>query len=386
VILGNLFHSIFSRFGRDENLAKPLNLTAVWVDDFCRLTVDDIIDDLQIEWYESKDGGEYTLVNTTGVNVVTYDNYTWQGENMSFKCRAKKINSYSVYSDIVSIVTPFVFWTDQSTLVNLRINVLNISAGKSATINYGDGSQPVNKNGSNSNIDYSYSSTGQYAVKISGDVKFIYDLRCFSQTSIYGSMEKQVLKNMINMAYYSTRMGGDITNIELKTVMGTCYMHRTNITGNVEKLLNSKFTVLWLSVNNVNGDISNFIIDAGQGEFYIHDTEMSGKTNEIVDSVTTLMYLANACRINECGTTSFRRGLRLYSIAYQKVSFPTAEIDKLLNAAKVWFTTTAPTQNSVWAMNGANMGIPSAQGLLDRTALIGLYTAQGKTCTVTVQS
>jgi hypothetical protein len=324
----------------------PTGLTAVWVDDFARLTVNDIPADVQIEWYESVDGVNYTLVDTTAVDVVTYDNYTWQNKLVYFKVRAKKGITFSDYTAAVTLTTPLVWKVDQSTPSAMALSTLFITSGKTVTVDWGDGFIE-NKTGDSTNYIHTYTvSANPYFIKLSGDVNFITRLQFGGNAKWYGDLTKWYLPAIvIRLGYNQNAHSGSLAN---QIIPASCLIYGSNI-------------------------------QAGNG--------FTGATPEIAAHPTNgLNYNVSANSLSSCGTTVFRKAMSVFNIGAQEVAFPTAEIDKTLASLVAFYTSNAPTANCTFTLNGANMGIPSAQGLSDRTALIGLYTAAGRTATVLVNS
>lgn len=136
----------------------PIGLTAVWIDDFARLTVNAVPVDVEVEWYESEDGSTYTLIDTTAVGINTLDNYTWQNQLMYFKCRAVKGGLYSDYTAAISMYTPIVHVSGSGFAA---FGVIR-AGGQYLTIDWGDGTVVDLPAGNNFNKSHIYAAGTWY--------------------------------------------------------------------------------------------------------------------------------------------------------------------------------------------------------------------------------
>jgi len=85
--------------------------------------------------------------------------------------------------------------------------------------------------------------------------------------------------------------------------------------------------------------------------------------------------------------TVFRKAMSVFNVGSQNVTFPTANIDKLLKALADWYQVNAPTANCTFTLSGSNMGIPTGGSSNDDIVrLVGYYTAAGKSCTILVRT
>jgi len=106
----------------------------------------------QYEVYSSINGGVDVLLTTTAVGATSYQDTTCkQNASVVYKIRAKKNNLYSDFVTATTLATPLCWKTNQSTLVAHVINALNITAGKTVTVNYSDGTSQ-SYTGNNLNI------------------------------------------------------------------------------------------------------------------------------------------------------------------------------------------------------------------------------------------
>ena len=435
----NLLQGLFHNYVNTQSVAVtnnvpipvPSGLTAVWVDDFARLTVDAIPSGSQVEGWRSKNGGAYELISLLGADIITCDDITWQNASMAFKFRGKSGAYYTDFCTPVTLATPLVWKTNQTTLTLFRINTLNITTGKSVTIDYGNGATSV-KAGNNTNIDYNYPATGTYFVKLTGDTDWITNFSHYLQSKSFGDIGKWVLPSVLNtfqinttslsgdvsawvlpstlidMRLYQTSLSGNISAWVLPSILQILSLYSTLLFGNISAwVLPSTLTVLQIPNLALSGNISAWVLPSGMitfqiyqtslsGDisawvlpsiltvFHIYQTSLSGSTPQITAHASAaLNYSANNANLSACATTTFRKAMTVYNIASQGVAFPQAEIDKLLKNAADFYQVNAPTANCQYLMNGANMAAPSAQGVADKLGLISYYTAVGKTCTVT---
>jgi len=334
--LAPYFNKVFSELNFNNQ-----DLSVTWIDDFARLTWIDG-ETYQTEIWESKNGGVYSLVATTAVGAGSYDNYTQQNATMTFKIRHLKDGVYSEYSEIVSINTPLVFKTNQSTLVPLVLNSITVVTGKAIRVNWGDDTFVDLAVGVNSNVTKNYSTTGQFFVQFTGDTKNgLSYIRIFAQSSVYGDLSKWNAPTSITSWYmYQTGISGDLSSIILPSICTSCWLHTTNITG-VPRI-----------------------------------TSGSGGMN----------YDVKQCKISTENLTSFKAGMTIFNFRTQ-LSFSTAEVDKMLLNLANYYQTTAPTASCTFALEGTGHGIPTGgNSNVDLVRLKGYYTAAGFTATVTVRT
>ncbi len=323
-------------------MINPSALTAVWENDYAKIDFTDNSGAVaEHEIYESRNGGAYTLVTTLAAGTVTYNNYTWQNANMNFKVRAKAGTWYSEYSNIVNLITPIVILTNQSTLTAFIFNVINITAGKTVNVDWGDASNE-DLTGSNTNKTKNYGATGSYYVKLSGDLDYITSLKHYNQVKSSGRIGKW---KMLAPDFWVSgcSFNDDISTI---TLSGTLNDFRGNASG----------------VPRLSGNLSGILLPATCTIFYVDSQDFTGlPRGEFVGINSTGFYFsANNCL--------------------------SAEIDSFLAYVDTYFSTHTPIKNATYTLNGAGMGIPSAAGLASRTSIQGKYTAAGFTATIHVSS
>jgi hypothetical protein len=85
--------------------------------------------------------------------------------------------------------------------------------------------------------------------------------------------------------------------------------------------------------------------------------------------------------------TTFRKAMTEFRLDGN--SLPTAKVDELLHNMALWYGTAgnAPTANCIINLSGATMGIPTGGASnIDLIALQNIWTAAGKTLTITIRT
>ncbi len=298
----------------------------------------------QYKVYSSYNGNPYVFLGTTAAGATSYTDTTCkQNASVVYRIRAKKGSAYSEYVTTSAINTPLCWKTDQSTLTAVVINTLNIAAGKTVTVNWGDGTSQ-SYTGNNSSITKNYAETGQYNVWLSGDTDSIGTLSHYNQSTSYGVISNWILPSTLGyLLIYSTQ---------------------------------------------VSGDISNWVLPPSFVRFYVYSTQLSGSLPQITAHATnTINYRASSAYMSDSNVTAFRKAMTNFDVSNQNVTFSTANIDKLLKAAADWYQNNAPTANCTFNLSGAKMGIPTGGTTnVDIVRLIGYYSAAGFAATVLVRT
>ena len=335
-------------FRRTTTPAVPSGLSASF-------TVDTISGDLswtdnsggaaQYEVYSSYNGNPYVFLGTTLAGATSYiDTTCKQNASVVYRIRAKRGGTYSKYVTTSVINTPLCWKTNQTVRTEVKINQLQIAAGKTVNIDWGDGTN-ANYTGDNTNITKTYnaSAVNIFNIKLSGDTDSITNFNHNSQAKSYG----------------------DISNWVLPSSLQQFYVHFTG----------------------VSGDVSSWVLPSSLQFFYVYSTGVSGALPNITSSASALNYQAQASNMSSTNITAFRGGLTNFDISGQKVVFPTSEVDKLFKAAADWYQVNTPTANCTFNLSGANMGIPTGGASnVDIVRLSGYYTAAGKTATIIVRT
>jgi hypothetical protein len=399
-------------------LLDPSGLTLTWLEDFLRISFT-ANSSVQHEIYESVNGGAYALVTTLNEGVITYDYHTWQNATLDIKVRAKNGTIYSDYSS-TSVITPWVFKMDQSTLIQVDIKRIVLSALlKDVIIYWGDGNHTHFSLTGDTEITYDYASTGQYWVWITGDVNFIAAIEWYSQSAILHDtvITKWILPTALTFGhFYGNEMIGDITNIAIPANCGGAYLSGNAVTCNIADYDSLMPAVYWdihlisSIVGGISGDVTDWVLPLRNAHIVIFGTSASGDLTAwtpwgavtygtvvlglqggnftgdlsgwtIPDKLATIQ-CNSGCHFTKLPRGNFRNVL-FYEFTGNSCN--TAEIDNILAYIDAYFVGgVVPLVNCVYRFTGAGMGTPSAAGLASRTSILGKYTAEGKTCAIYV--
>ena len=341
----------------------------------------------QYEVYSSYNGNPYVFLGTTAVGATSYiDTTCKQNASVVYRIRAKKGGTYSEYVTTSVINTPLCWKTDQTVRTNVIINQLNIAAGKTVNIDWGDGTN-ANYTGNNTNITKTYDANAVniFNIKLSGDTDSITYFSHNSQAKSYGDVSSWVLPSLLQYFYInSTGVSGDISSWVLPSLLQYFYINSTGVSGDISNwVLPSSLIGFSVSLTGVSGDISSWVLPSSLQRLYINSTGVSGALPNITSSASALNYQAQASNMSSTNITAFRGGMNYFNISYQKVSFPTSEIDKLLKAAADWYQLNPPVANCTYDLKGANMGIPTGGTTnVDIVRLIEYYSAAGFAATI----
>ena len=396
-IASNFCNAVLSEVG--GSYFEPSLPTAVWVDDYAQIDFIDASGGIaQHEIYESKNAGAYTLVTTLAAGIVTYKNYTWQNANMNFKIRAKVGSAYSDYCDILNVITPLVWKTDQSTLTQAIIQYLVCWQG-TINVNWGDGTSDNLTGYCGSGLigvppyaavhDYSVPKN-PYFITLSGDLDKMIGLGQYDQVGFYGDWSKWILPDAMT------------------------YLHPffCNFSGNFPTVIPSAMQIFNIAHNQFTGDISNLATPSTMFDFQIYDNKYICTNPAIWNNFNnTIQHIQFGNEGNFSGDfsgviipegtryigvgggnnniTKLPRGnfkwVSEYNMSENKCS--SAEIDSFLAYVDAYFTGgVVPLLDCLYYLNGTGMGTPSAAGLASRTSILGKYTAAGKTCSISVNS
>ena len=382
-----------------KSFIAPSNFAVSWVDDYASMTwINKSGAAAVFKIWESKNGGEYTLVATTAANATSYNNYTWLNANMNFKIQAVNGAWISDFSPVVNLATPLVIKSDQSILTTTCINAIEITVGKTVNINWDDGTNE-NKTGPTS-ATHNYSvEKNPYYIKLSGDTDSITKLSIVNQLKISCDISKWVMPLNLNYA----DLGG------------------TNSTGNGEKLFSAPNLTYLKADANLTADISKVVFSPSLTYIYINQSLTGGIIGDAtnINLPVGLTYFAMG---TPSGTTTRATGdlsskiipLNLTAFYIVRQAFTklprgnyknldsalgmyangnncnTAEIDAFLVDVLAYFNGTAPYSNPVtpiksskYLLNGTGMGIPSSVGLAAKSAIEAKFTAAGFVATIT---
>ena len=323
-----------------EALNIPTNLTAIWIDDFARLSVDDIPVDVQIEWYESVNGGEYYNLVTTDADITIYDSYTWQNQLMAFKCRAKQGEVYSDFTPEVSIYTPLCHKITVSTAPQTL--TLTGYTQVTGTVSYNWGDASIDSFTGNGNKSHIYQTNGTYYINVNNANLMRYYHINPGQMQTGTEVGNWVLPPFTGLR--SEYMVGDLSNWICPTALGSL---TTEGTANVVV---------------PNGDMSNFILPANFTSWYARN----------------------------CNFTNFPRGHfkalnGVGGFRWEGNNCSSENIDSFLEYLDTYFDTETPGATATYNISGTGMGLPTG-GVANANivAIKNHYTAAGKVATITI--
>ena len=114
----------------------------------------------QYEVYSSYNGNPYVFLGTTLAGATSYiDTTCKQNASVVYRIRAKKGSVYSEYVTTSVINTPLCWKTNQTVRTEVKINQLQIAAGKTVNIDWGDGTNAI-YTGDNTDITKTYNASG----------------------------------------------------------------------------------------------------------------------------------------------------------------------------------------------------------------------------------
>jgi len=344
----------------------------------------------EYEVYSSTNGGADILLTTTVSGATSYQDATCkQNASVVYKIRAKKGIKFSDLVSATALSTPLCWKTDQSVLTSVVINQLTLAAGKSVTVNWGDGTSQT-YSGDNLNITKNYGATGQYNIWLSGDTNFILRVIHGLQPKSYGSVTNWVLPSTLEyFRIHSTGLTGSVTNWVLPSTLITIYLKSTGLTGSVTNwVLPSTLITMEIQSTGLTGSVTNWVLPSAMIVLNIQSTSLTGSLPQITSHATNdIIYQAQSCSFSDSNVTVFRKAMSVFNVGSQNVTFPTANIDKLLKALADWYQVNAPTANCTFTLSGSNMGIPTGGSSNDDIVrLVGYYTAAGKSCTILVRT
>jgi hypothetical protein len=321
----------------------------------------------QHEIYSNTNAAGRVLLTTLGVGITTFNDTTCkQNASVVYEIRAKRGSSYSDFMAATALVTPLCWKTNQTTLTPFIINVLNISAGKTVTVNYSDGTSQA-YTGNNSTITKNFSTTGQYNVWLTGDTNSITSFQHVAQAKSYGVITNWKFPSLTFFSIYSSGFTGVVTDWDFLGLLTNF-----SVAGNL----------------GISGEATNWNLSSSLIGFSVSSTGITGSLPQIVAHETNaLSYQAQTSYFSDSGVTVFRKAMTIFNISNQKVPFSTAKIDKVLKALADWYQNNAPTANCMFTMDGTNNGIPTGGASnVDLVRLAGYYTAAGKTATIVISS
>jgi predicted secreted protein len=417
-----------------ETPAIPTDLEVVWADDYAQIDfTDNTAGTAEHEIWSSENGGAYVLDTLLSAGVSHYHNYTWQNSSVTFKVRAKRNSLYSGYSTEVNISTPWVFKMDQATLTQVQFQDLHLyHTGHLVVIHWGDGNTTNVTATAGNYITYNYSTPGQYFVTLTGDLHDINFIQWYSASAqLHGTdISKWRLPTYFEFAHlYSNAFIGDITNMTYPSLSVGCHFGSNDITANIT---NWQFPTLYWDIHinsnspyaGITGIITNWVLPDRIAHFQIYGNVTGDMTTVIpfvaptyptllfnfyITSVAGVTGDLSGWTIPDGKEISFNAGLGCKFTKMPRGHFryctgwgfyysycDQTEIDSFLEYLDDYFTMdssgessdagVAPERDCSYTLSGANMGIPSAAGLVHKASIEAKYAAWGHTVTISVNS
>jgi hypothetical protein len=345
------------------NIEKPTGFGVTWVDDYVQIDFTSEDELAQHQIYESLNGGDYELVHTIDAGVRAYNYYTWQNANLNFKVRAKNVDDYSKFTDVINLKSPLVFKTDQTTLTTITIEAIKVDTDKTVYMDFGDG-DGIDIIGRVTDIVKNYLIEGIYFITLSGDIDYLVDIEFHNNTTCFGDLTKWILPSELSVLHlYSNNFSGDVTGWVFPNKLNIFHIgFQPGMTGDITgKTLPSTFRDWHVEFTNLSGDPSSLFLPAGT----YHNKNIG------------------------CHFTTGARGVfsHLYDYFYYNNNFSDSEIDFILDYIDNSFTGgVVPVRDCEYDFTGANMGTPSAAGLASIASIEGKYISAGFTATITVNS
>lgn len=269
---------------------------------------------------------------------------------MNFKIRAKKGN-FSTYTDVVNLLTPLVWKTNQSILTQVILRGVTILVGKTVTVNWGDGViEDLTGVVINKTHDYGVGNEGQYFISLSGDLNSIILFNIFGQLKYYGDLTKWILPEP----------GANSSSFDLYTCSFT-------------------------------GDLTNWMLPIRCIEFNIFSNYFSGKSPERTSGYNNggLIYDVSKNNFTGINLTALTPGNMTINIGGQFSPFSTSEVDNFIKIIADYLDTHAAAiyGNTTIDISGFFMGEPTGgNSNTDIARIQASYIAKGKTATFTTNN
>jgi hypothetical protein len=266
-------------------LGQPNQPIVLWVDDHAVINSNNGYNsEVIFESWESINGLDYFLASESLLGQNIFNSYSFQNVTVRYKIRARTYDGVSDFSEPVTLKTPLVFKYDQSILSALTIKTLNISAGKTVNIDWGDG---LNNNyvGNNAMIVKNYGAVqNPYFIAISGDVDDIADIEYLTDVKAYGDISKWLLPANIGLFhFYGHSFTGDLTNWDISKYLflGVFHIGNNSFTGYLSEwnFINNLYD-LHLENNFFTGDISNWQFATRIGHISIANNNFTGNISK----------------------------------------------------------------------------------------------------------
>lgn len=442
--LVSLVNSAFTDYGFSGDTPTAFEIESV--EDFTQISfTDQSGGNAKHEIWQSKDSGEYELYTTLNEGVSSYDYVTYQMEHYKFRIRSKRGNTYSTFTDVLSILTPLVFFTNQvESFRDILFRQIKLDDVSSIDIIWGDGEETLNYTPVGNvyeEVGHTYTVAGTYWIHIKGAVDKFSVLQFYEQP-VEGTNIEMWIWRFSFCHLWSNGFIGDVSNIDIPLNIGGMHLANNNdLTGNFNKLFAVEHPNLWDTHIPFGGDGESWVFGAKQAHLEISNSgagdlltgDISGwrfpKNNDYQSWLISLrgtptgdisllfdgeyQYLhtielpslgldgdlsgwfigadygyATSIDINGNNFTKLPRG-NFYKFGEYRCNNNNcnqSEIDAILSEIETSVTANAPEYDCEYILNGTGMGIPSAAGLASKASIEGKYAAAGKSITIYVNS
>lgn len=401
----------------------PTGLSVTWINDYAQVAFTDSSGGTaKHEIWESKSGGAYTLITELGEGVVSYNYQTWQNANLNFKVRAKISNAVSGFTAPVAITTPLVFKMNQSVLTPVAISDIHLYAtGKTVVIDWGDTTTTNISAVTTNPIAKNYLATGNYFIKLSGDINWINFLQWYgAEAQLAGTdITKWVLPEYLQAVHLNDNgIVGNMTNVRFNDMLTYFDINSNDIEWDISNVYLPSLLFEFVAVPNdpskLTGDISNWELpdrivhlniqgnaygnlsglvpfvnpSYGSVNIYLKSYHSVGFYGDLSSWITpdlpSIYNCATGCHFTKMPRGHFKQ-TTLFSFANNLCD--STEIDNLLQYVDNYFVGgIVPSTSCTYTLNGTGMGIPSGVGLAAKASIEGKYIAAGFTATITVNS
>lgn len=240
--------------------------------------------------------GTEVLASGTYDESITALNAEDTGLKFSSACRCKVDNlllKEFYYGNVVNL------YNDQSTLEETNIK-LALPATKQVVIDWGDGNFTTATEGYLVDYAHNYSSTGEYVIRLTGDLNDVYGFGLDAQSFISG--ELSTLASMPSLTYIhvgSTGFTGELCSICELTSLTEIRLYNIDLSGDISEIAGWTSAVnLQLYSTNVSGNLNSLVTMLSLTTLHI------GTSSVIYTTATLPDWDAANITASSCGWTS----------------------------------------------------------------------------------
>jgi hypothetical protein len=190
------------------------------------------------------------------------------------------------------------------------------------------------------------------------------------------------LPGQVNTGVISVSSTDGFSSLSLLNMRGNSFIRNFPIGS-----LPGSITYLSIYTNSFIGDWALKTLNNSFTSFNIFANKFSGSPPKISSHITNgLIYAVYSCEFNSASNlTEFRKAMTEFRLDGNALQ--TAKVDELLHNLNLYYTANAPTADCTINLSGATMGIPTGGASnSDIIALQNIWTAAGKTLTITVRT